>query len=214
MVWGSFAYHYHNKKLFLSLLYCWNILQLSLKKQSIARALLIMVSTWSWSLEWSGSDQLDGLGHHLNRIRWSAAAATRIPKKPSQPTGPPFSTWDKRHQFIIFSLQLLWQEKPCVGLSSRLHIRTQMHIFHNLVVFVYDQVNDKMKLIDVFRCWKCKASRLDGCKCICEWQDEISPFNLSFKRNRNDKLRYEWSRQGSRKFDGDSYLLWPEIDGL
>ena len=184
-----------------------------------------MVSTWSWSSEWSGSDQLDGLDHPLNRIRWSSHQQRQqqgfLRSRPNQPgrRSPP-GTRDISFYNFQFSAPMTGKGiktislSTCVGLSSLLHIRTQMHIFHNLVVFVYDQVNDEMKLMNVFRCWKCKASRLDGCKCICEWQDEISHFNLSFKRNRNDKLRYEWSRQGSRKFDGDSYLLWPEIDGL
>ena len=51
----------------------------------------------------------------------SAAAATRIPKKPSQPTRPPFSTWDKRQQLqkTAFSHWLragLLQDHPVVRL--------------------------------------------------------------------------------------------------
>ena len=51
----------------------------------------------------------------------SAAAATRIPKKPSQPTRPPFSTWDKRQQLQMtaFSHWLrtgLLQDHPVVRL--------------------------------------------------------------------------------------------------
>ena len=51
----------------------------------------------------------------------SAAATTRIPKKPSQPTRPPFSTWDKRQQLqkTAFSHWLragLLQDHPVVRL--------------------------------------------------------------------------------------------------
>ena len=79
------------------------------KKQSIARALLIMVSTWSWSLEWSGSDQLDGLGHPLNQIRWSSHQQRQqqgfLRSRPNQPGRlSPTGTRDiSFYKFLVYS---------------------------------------------------------------------------------------------------------------
>ena len=137
LVLGSFAYHEHNEKAinFSSLLLKLSILHLSLNNSQYLELFFIMVNTWSWSSEWSGSDQLDGLDHLLNRTRWSSYQQRQqqgflrsLPNQPGRlsPPGtrdisfdnfqlPPPMTW---RCIKTFSLS------TCVGLSSLLLIRT------------------------------------------------------------------------------------------